>query len=210
MTIAIVPSSKIGWIVTAVIAAVLIFSAYEWSQEHDARIKAEATVTAAQTQIQADKATVAKAQTDLAARLSTLEAARSQPATPQQIVISAAKLFPNLPQPLQVVTPPPTQQVVNGKPTEVPSAAFVQVPAADLKTLQDYAITCEENNAKLGACTLTQATTVDELKATTTQRDAYKAELKGGTFWQRFRHDAKIIGITAVVAGGTAYALGKK
>jgi hypothetical protein len=210
MTTTVVPSSKLGWIVTAVVAAVLIFGAYEWLQEHDARIKAEATVATAQTQIQADKANAAKVQTDLAARLSDLESARSLPATPQQIVISASKLFPNLAQPLQVVTPPPTQQVVNGKPTEVPSAPVVQIPAVDLKTLQDYAINCEENSAKLSACTLTQATTVDELKETTTQRDAYKTALKGGTFWQRFRHDAKIIGITAVVAGGTAYALGKK
>jgi len=210
MTTTVVPSSKLGWIVTAVIAAALIFGAHEWLQEHDARIKAEATVAAAQTQIQTDKVSEAKVQTDLAARLSTLEAAKKQPATPQQIVISAAKLFPNLAQPLQVVTPPPTQQVVNGKPTEVPSAPVVQIPAVDLKALQDYAINCEENSAKLSACTLTQATTADELKATTAQRDAYKTALKGGTFWQRFRHDAKIIGITAVVAGGTAYALGRK
>ena len=206
MTTTVVPSSKLGWIVTAVVAAALSFGAHE----HDARIKAEATAAAAQTQIQTDKVSEAKVQTDLAARLSVLEKAKSQPATPQQIVISASKLFPNLPQPLQVVTPLPTQQVVNGKQEEVPSAPVVQVPAVDLKTLQAYAINCEENNAKLSACALTQATTADELKATTIQRDAYKTELKGGTFWQRFRHDAKTIGITAVVAGGTAYALGKR
>ena len=63
MTTTVVPSSKLGWIVTAVVAAALIFGAHE----HDARIKAEATAAAAQTQIQTDKVSEAKVQTDLAA-----------------------------------------------------------------------------------------------------------------------------------------------
>jgi apolipoprotein N-acyltransferase len=199
---------KIG--VAVVVLSLLALAGYELVQEHDARVKAEATVAATQKNIDDAKKDAAAVQSDLAMRLAALERQKQAPATAPQIVIDAQKLFPNLPQQLQVVQHPPVQTVVDGKMVETPSAPVVQIPQVDFQTLQNGAIAYQENDAKLTACNLTAADTQKELADTATERDAYKAALKGGTFWQRLKHDAKTIGITAAIAGGVAYAAGRK
>jgi len=199
-----------GWIYAGVLLVLLVLGlgVYELVREHDARVKAEAAVAATQKNFDEAQQDAKTVQSNLSARLASLEQQKQVPATAPQIVIDAQKLFPNLPAQLQVVQPPPTQQTVNGKTVDVPSAPVVQVPAADFQALQDGAIACQEDQAKLAACGLTAADTQKELADTQTERDAYKTALKGGTFWTRFKHDAKSIGITALIAGGAAYAAG--
>jgi hypothetical protein len=194
----------------ALVLGLLALAGYELVQEHDARVKAEATVAATQKTFDEAQQDAKTVQQNLAARLASLEQQKQIPATAPQIVVDASKLFPNLPAPLQVVTPPPTQQTVNGKTVETPSAPVVQVPAVDFQALQAGAIACQEDQARLTACTLTSADTQKELTDTATERDAYKVALKGGTFWQRMKHDGKVIGFTALVAGGLTYAAAKK
>jgi hypothetical protein len=193
------------WIVVVVLCLVGL-GGYELQQEHDARIKAETTAAAAQKTIDDAKKDAAIVQQNLAARLSALEAQKQLPATAPQIVIDAQKLFPSLPQPLQVVTPPPTQTTVNGKTEELPSAPVVQIPAADFQTLQAGAIKCEEDDAKLTACSLTAADTQQQLKATHTQADAWKTAAKGGTWL----HRTLVAGKWIVVGAGVGFAAGHK
>jgi hypothetical protein len=95
--------------------------------------------------------------------------------------------------------------MVNGKTVEVPSAPVVQIPQVDFAALQNGAITCQENEAKLEACTLTAADTAVELKATTAQRDEWEKTAKGGSWWHRTLTAAKWIGIGA----GVGYATGR-
>jgi hypothetical protein len=179
---------------------------YELLQEHDARVKAEAQTAAQQKSIDQSKADALTVKKTLTAQLQALEGQRQKPATAPQIVIDAQKLFPNLPAQLQVVTPPPTEQTVNGKMVEVPSAPVVQIPQVDFQALQNGAITCQENAAKLTACSLTAADTEVELKATTEQRDVWEKAAKGGSWFHRTLTAAKWIGIGV----GVGYVAGHK
>jgi hypothetical protein len=188
-----------------VLGLAIVLGGFEWLQAHDAMLKAQTQTTEQQKTIDQAKADAVTVQQALASRLQALEAQRQQPATAPQIVIDAAKMFPNLPAQLQVVTPPPTTQTVNGKTVEVPSAPVVQIPQVDFATLQNGAITCQENAAKLDACTLTAADTATELKATTAQRDEWEKTAKGGTWIHRTLTAAKWI----VIGGATGYAAGR-
>lgn len=188
-----------------VLGLAIVLGGFEWLQAHDAMLRAQTQTTEQQKTIDQAKADAVTVQQELAARLQALEAQRQQPATAPQIVIDAAKMFPNLPAQLQVVTPPPTTQTVNGKTVEVPSAPVVQIPQVDFATLQNGAITCQENAAKLDACTLTAADTQTELKATAAQRDEWEKTAKGGTWIHRTLTAAKWI----VIGGATGYAAGR-
>ena len=185
-------------IIGLLLLVVLAFGSYKWLQEHDARVKAEAVVSSEQIQIDAAKKDEAKTQADLDTRLAALEAQKKLPATAPQIVLDASHLFPNLPQPLQVVTPPPTTVVSNnGTTTTVPGVPVVQIPQVDFAAFQAGAIACQENSAKLDACSITLADTKSELASTTKQRDADETALKGGTFWTRLGTGMKHAGCGA-------------
>ena len=192
-------------IIGSALGLAIVLGGFEWLQEHDARLKAQTQTAVQQKSIDQAKADAVTVQQQLAARLQALEAQRQQPATAPQIVIDAAKLFPNLPAQLQVVTPPPTTQMVNGKPVEVPSAPVVQIPQVDFAALQNGAISCQENAAKLDACTRTAADTAGALKTTTAQRDEWETAAKGGTWIHRTLTAAKWI----VIGGATGYVAGK-
>jgi hypothetical protein len=196
-------SATVKAVLVVAVLAVAAVVGYEWLQEHDALTKAQATQAVEQKTVDAAKADAQTTAAALDARLKVLEAERQQPATAPQIVLDASKLFPSLPQPLQVVTPPPTQTVVAGKTVEVPSAPVVQVPQVDFAALQAGAITCQEDDAKLAACTKTAADSAAELKATTAQRDQWQSAAKGGTLLHRLATAGKWFSIGGGVVGGT-------
>ena len=179
--------------------ALLAFDGYEWLQQHDALVKAEAAAAVQQKTIDQAKADAATAQQTLAAQLKALQIQSQLPATAPQIVLDASKLFPNLPAPLKVVTPPPTMQLDNGKTTELPSAPVVEIPQVDFAALQQGAITCQANADKLDACTKELADSQTEVAAATQQRDEYKSAAKGGSWLRRALTAAKWIGIGAGV-----------
>jgi len=201
------PANLTREIVIGILAILLIAVAvFSWMQEHDARLQAEAQTAAQQKTINQAAKDAQSVQQNLDAQLKTIETQRQVPATAPQIVIDAAKLFPGLPAPLQVVQPPPVQQTVNGKTEEVPSAPVVQIPQVDFATLQAGAITCQENSAKLDACTQTQADNAVQLKETTAQRDEWEKTAKGGTWMHRTLTAAKWV----VIGGVIGYVAGKQ
>lgn len=193
-------------LIGVLLAAAFAFVGYEWLQQHDALVKAEATAAAQQKTIDQAKSDAATAQQTLAAQLRVLQVQGQQPATAPQIVIDASKLIPNLPQPLQVVTPPPAQQTVDGKTEELPSAPVVQIPQVDFAAVQANAIACQENADKLAACTTELADMNTELRATTQQRDEFKAAAKGGNWLHRTLTAVKWIAI----GGAVGYTAGHK
>jgi uncharacterized protein HemX len=199
------PSSWAREAVIGILAILLLaVGIFSWMQEHDARLKAEAQTAAQQKTIDQAAKDAQTVQQNLDAQMKTLEAERQAPATAPQIVIDAAKMFPGLAAPLQVVQPAPVEQTVNGKTEEIPSAPVVQIPQVDFAALQQGAITCQENSAKLDACTLTQADTQTELTQTKAQASEWEKTAKGGTWLHRAVTAAKwvVIGVAAGYVAG--------
>ena len=193
-----------------VLALAIVLGGYEWLQEHDARLKAE-SVQSAQTQVIAtaqksiDQAKADQAQTasDLKSQLTAIANQRTIVVTPAQAA-AVANTLPNLPAQVQV-------QQIPATPT-APATQQIVIPQADIPAFQAYKLDCDESSAKLTACSLNAASaaviqqgTADQLAAVTKERNTWEATAKGGTFWQRFKHDAIQIGISA----GVGYAAGR-
>ena len=193
-----------------VLGLAIVLGGYEWLQEHDARLKAE-SVQSAQTQVIAtaqksiDQAKADQAQTasDLKSQLTAIANQRTIVVTPAQAA-AVANTLPNLPAQVQV-------QQIPATPT-APATQQIVIPQADIPAFQAYKLDCDESSAKLTACSLNAASaaviqqgTADQLAAVTKERNTWEATAKGGTFWQRFKHDAIQIGISA----GVGYAAGR-
>ena len=192
------------------LALAIVLGGYEWLQEHDARLKAEsvqsaqqAVIATAQKSIEQAKTDQAQTASDLKTQLAAIASQRTIVVTPQQAA-AVANTLPNLPAQVQV-------QQVPATPT-APATQQIVIPQADIPAFQAYKLDCDETSSKLTACSLNAASaaviqqgTADQLAAMTKERDTWEATAKGGTFWQRFKHDAIQIGITA----GVAYAAGR-
>jgi hypothetical protein len=187
-------------------AVVFLFALHEWQRERDARIQAESVQTQQQKIIDIAKADQAKTAADLQQQIAALEAEKKQPITPQQFVVGVSKMFPKLPQPLNVVQPLPVTQGMDGKQESLPSAPVVEIPAADLSTLRDYKISCDETQARLDACAKDKTDLIAELNAPKLKRDKWEATAKGGSWARRALTAAKWIGIGA----GVGYVAGHK
>jgi hypothetical protein len=193
-----------------VLALTIVLGGYELLQEHDARLKAESVQTAqaqviatAQKSIDQAKADQAKTDSDQKAQLAAIAAQRTIVVTPQQAA-AVANTLPNLPAQVQVQQVPAT--------AITPASQQIMIPQADIPAFQAYKLDCDENSAKLTACSLNAASAAviqqgiaSQLAAVTKERDSWEATAKGGTFWQRFKHDAIVITVTA----GAAYAAGR-
>jgi hypothetical protein len=193
-----------------VLGLAIVLGGYEWLQEHDARLKAESTqvaqqqvIATAQKSIDQAKADQAQTASDLKTQLAAIASQRTIVVTPQQAA-AVANTLPNLPAQVQV-------QQVPATPT-APATQQIVIPQADIPAFEAYKLDCDASSAKLTACSLNAASaaviqqaTTNQLAAVTKERDTWEATAKGGTFWQRFRHDAIQIGVTA----GVAYAAGR-
>jgi hypothetical protein len=193
-----------------VLGLAIVLGGYEWLQDHDARLKAESTQTAQQQVIATAQKSIEQAKADEEQTVSSLQAQLAAIASQRTVVVTppqaaaVANTLPNLPAQVQV-------QQVPATPT-APASQQIVIPQADIPAFQAYKLDCDESSAKLTACTLNaasaaviQTSTDTKLAAVTKERDTWEATAKGGTFWQRFRHDAIQIGVTA----GVAYAAGR-
>ena len=193
-----------------VLGLAIVLGGYEWLQDHDARLKAESTQTAQQQVIATAQKSIEQAKADEEQTVSSLQAQLAAIASQRTVVVTptqaaaVANTLPNLPAQVQV-------QQVPATPT-APATQQIVIPQADIPAFQAYKLDCDESSAKLTACSLNAASaaviqqaTTNQLAAVTKERDTWEATAKGGTFWQRFRHDAIQIGVTA----GVAYAAGR-
>jgi cytoskeletal protein RodZ len=182
---------------------------YVWLTEHDAKLKAETQTAAEQKSVDAAKSDAAQTAAQLKQTLAALESQKSQPATPQQIILDTSKLIA-LAQPL--TTQAATQPAAGNGPAQpgaadsakVPQQQIV-IPAADFQAIQNAEIGCQENSAKLSACALTSADLQTELKATEAQRDTWEKTAKGGSWLHKTLTAAKWVGIGV----GAGYVAGR-
>ena len=193
-----------------VLGLAIVLGGYEWLQDHDARLKAESTQTAQQQVIATAQKSIEQAKADEEQTVSSLQAQLAAIASQRTVVVTppqaaaVANTLPNLPAQVQV-------QQVPATPT-APASQQIVIPQADIPAFQAYKLDCDASSAKLTACSLNAASaaviqqgTTNQLAAVTKERDTWEATAKGGTFWQRFKHDAIQICVTA----GVAYAAGR-
>jgi hypothetical protein len=183
------------------LGGVLVFAAYGWLQEHDARVNAQTQTGQQQKQIDLLQRRQVETQQALDNKLTAIEQQRKQPATAPELVSDTASLLPSLPEALQVRTVPENP----GLP-DAPATQEVVVPAADFKTIRDAQLTCEEDSAKLAACQNDRQETDQELKLAESQRDEWKTAAKGGSLWHRALGAAKWFAVGAGT-GAAAYAV---
>jgi hypothetical protein len=177
-----------------------------WLGEHDARLKAEAAVTAAEKSFDQAAATMKQLQDADEARdaqtaqtIAKLAGAAAAQKTPQQISAWLPGQLGPLPAPVTSSIAPATPQ------NPAPPAVFT-VPQADLPALRDNVAKCQADAVALPAaqqdvssCHQQLQAAGAQLSAAEAERDAYKRELAGGTFWHRVKSGAIKVGIGAAI-----------
>jgi hypothetical protein len=173
----------------------LLFVLYEYHGEIVARARLEATMEsekAHQGDLTRQTASIAQ---DLKQRLAALEQAKAAAQTPSQIIKEIPVYLPqNLPQPITTVTQP----AAVGAKDQTPVVTGALVPVEDMKPIFDQLVACKECEAKLFADEADKTSEAKQLASMNLERDAAIAAVKGGTFWQRLKHDSKTIFISAV------------
>jgi hypothetical protein len=169
---------KITLVLALALALGLAIAGFEWISEHDARLRAETTSGGTQKDIDALKTQQQQTADTLREQIDALEREKTQPATPQQIVLDASRLMPALPKPLEVQSVPVNAQLPDG-----PKTQQVVIPAADLPAVRDFSVNCQETADKLQACSKDEADLKQELALTGRQRDEWEKAAKGGSVW---------------------------
>jgi hypothetical protein len=205
--------------VAVLLLVVVAFVAYQWLQEHDAKIKSDAKSTAIQNTITVNAQAISDARKDFAdaaadqkrtiqtlqQQLVIIQSQRAAVPTPQQFVLDASKLIPNLPAPLKVQEVPATA----GHPAE----QEVVIPKQDLQALHNYKLDCDEKAARLTACqqnasddgtkilalTAELTKTDDDYQLMTKDRDGWRNTARGGTLWHRTISAGKWVLVGSVV-----------
>jgi hypothetical protein len=165
-------------------------------RKHDANLQAAAKV-------EADKDASAKIDSSLKARdaqyteqISALEAkykALSSMSTQQ--VAARAQQYLSLPQPI-VIKGPNTESVVDGT---------ALIPQVDIKPIATAILDGEQCKLDRAKCQADLTDWQGKEKLQEDQTAQWKTAAKGGSVWERAKHDALIIGIT----GGFAYIAGR-
>jgi hypothetical protein len=200
---------KIELIIGAVLLLGALLGAKVWLDEHDSRIKAEASVAAQQQLQQQYQAQVS----DLAKRLEerdanyreqtkSLEAKFQSAATAEQMAQLISGMM-GLRQPLSVSNTPPQASGDT-------SSKIIQLPEVDLPQVKAYAQDCETCKLNLAKATADAADRESQAHLAQLQIDSLKKEnlsltqaVKGGTFFQRLGKATKYLvlgGAGAIVA----------
>jgi flagellar biosynthesis chaperone FliJ len=188
-----------------VLCAIYFF--HTWLSEHDARLKAEASVAIEQKSIDQAAVEVKQLQdaqkerdAQTAAAIEKITEAAAAQKTPQQITNWIPTQLGALPEPVKSSIAPATA----ASPTP---PAIITIPQVDLAPVRDLIAQGQECAAKLpselqdlSSCQAQAKLAQQQLAAAEEQRDAYKEELKGGTFWRRVKHDLKVTGISVGAA----------
>lgn len=212
---------KVVWIVALVLVAILGFVAYQWFQEYDAKIRAEATTTVMENRVNVNMQDIDQAKKEfetatadreriiqtLQQELAMIEAQRAVVPAPQQFVVDASKLIPNLPAPLKVQDVPATG--------DRPATQEVVIPREDLAALHNYRLDCEEKGIRLDACEQSASNDAAKILSLNTQavkaqdnydlmekdRNNWRNTAKGGTVMKR----ALTAGKWIVIGGAVGY-----
>ncbi len=183
--------------VAAVLAAAL--GLRSWLSEHDARLKAEADSRANQQAIAANQLQIAslaqmiqQVRDDNAKQVAALNqtvAALKTPGDQMAWILEQLKTS----QPINVNIPKDPNQAATAV---VPQADIPQI-LAQVQACQQCKLDLAAKEQELGYVQQQNAKLADSLKATTDDRDEWKATAQGGTKWQRFKRAAKWFAIGA-------------
>lgn len=136
----------------------------------------------------------------LQATLAAIAQTKKETITPAQVIRELPQVI-SLPAPIiqqsQPVVPPATRGDT-GLP-EKPSPIVGVIPQEDFKPLFDRLADCK-------ACDAQVALDKEAIQQVTAERDAAVMAAKGGSFWHRVKHDAKVIGVTLVIGAAVGYA----
>jgi hypothetical protein len=189
---------------------VVAYLGFTWLAEHDARMKAEATIAANEKLMKAAEAQSATLKDDIAKRdqasaereKAMIDAIRNLKTTAQIVPYVQSNLAPGAPQPIVVTVPAAT--AANPTPD-----AQLTIPQADLPILRDRLNKCDTDANAILTCRADATSNAqrlelagEQLSTAERERDAYRLELKGGTFWRR----TKTALMWVAIGGGAALA----
>jgi hypothetical protein len=190
---------EVGAAVLALVIVAIVGGSWLGAREEGIRLKA--TLDAQNAVIgDASKRESAREET-LKASLAQLEDLKKSVQSPAQVVQRIPQLIP-LPQPITLNLPAALAQG-DPKLAGVQPGQTATIPAADLKPLYDFAITCKECQAKV--VNLEQDKVDDGVKigALVKERDEAVTAAKGGSKWTRVKSAVKWLVIGAA-AGAVA------
>lgn len=179
-----------------VFLALAFLYAKEWLSKHDALIQA-------QTQIQSDQQASQKIDAALKQRdeqyqkdiQAIQDAMRKLPSA------SSAQIAENAPKHIDL----PAPIIISDANTTKPSIGSAIVPAEDIKPLAQAVLDGEKCKLDLAKCTGDLGDWQRKYELADDEGKKWQQAAKGGSVWQRVKHDAVIIGITA----GAAYVAGR-
>ena len=186
------------------------WSSFEWLQEHDMRLTSATKSAQFEQQVKDNAAAQAKRDSADKQQQQDAQKAKAEVTTAPQ----AVKIITQL---VQVPTSSASgtqAQAVAVKPQDLTPQVQAQLPESPSYMVTTQAqstataqalIQCGADRKSLDTCKADNAGAAVKLTAMTADRDNWEATAKGGTFWQRFKHDAIVIAVTA----GTAYAAGR-
>ena len=197
------PKRVLDIIGAGILLAGLLLAGLAWHNEQVARARLEAELAAGKAaQAELVKQSQAVAET-LKERIAALEAVKREVVTPQQIIKEVPDICPRTFLPITTVTEP----AAPGAKDQTPVVTGAVVPVEDFRPIFNQLVECQECRAKLEAAGKQQALDGEKLADMMKQRDEAVRVVKGGTFWQRFKHDAKVMGISAGVGVAIGYAV---
>jgi hypothetical protein len=197
---------KITLALALCLAGFLLFAAYGWTKEHEARAVVEAQQQVeqkAQAQIAAQQAQNAQQLKDTLAMLMSMKQAVQT--TPQ--IVQALPQVITLPSAIREVTPEQAKAAAAAPALpDAPqlAAGDLIIPKADAKTFFDSQVDCRANAAKASSCAETVANQKAVLALKDTEIQQLNVAVKGGTRWQRTKSALKWIGVGALVGAAAA------
>lgn len=167
------------------------------ADERDGLRDLDAALTVEQARTAALEDRINERNRELASTLHDLEAERKRNLTPRETVREVARYIP-LPAPLEIIHPAAVGEHAAPPP-------LIQMPIANAEALRQYAITCQECEAKVQALSQDLADERGIAASLKNQRDAAVKAARGGGFWRRVKFAGKV----ALVGAGVGYVLGR-
>jgi len=186
---------------TLVVLVIVAIVGGSWLGAREEGIRLKATLEAQNSVIvDAVKRETVREET-LKASLAQLEDLKKSVQSPTQVVQRLPQLIP-LPQPITLNLPAALAQG-DAKLAGVQPGQTATIPAADLKPLYDFAITCKECQAKVLALQQDKVDDGVKIGALVKERDEAVTAAKGGSKWTRIKSAVKWLVIGAA-AGAVA------
>jgi hypothetical protein len=188
-----VQSHRVKTLLITLAVVVACAFAFEWLQEHDARIHAEANAAIQQAKIDTAEKSIKDRNKDLADTISNLRKTDNAVKTPSQAVAAQDTLGLHL--------PAPTFQYDAKMPEQVKAGDLV-VPQADIVPIFHQINACQQSTASLATCSKNYGDMIVERDGWKKKSDDWEQTAKGGS---KLHRTFRALGV-ASCGGAGAYA----